>query len=64
MSNTGTQSKKTTSRKKPTNTIDLETAFDSSEYISNEKSTRQQPRQPKKERSITSQLDEVTFLKE
>jgi hypothetical protein len=63
-----------TSKKKSTNTIELETEFDSSEYICVEKRAgkrinsgdfekfnQQQPRQPKK-RSLTSQLDEVKFL--
>ncbi len=70
------QSKRISSRKKSPNSVNDETQFDSSEYISNkkifvkrlksddlEKSDLHQPRQPKKERSLTSQSDEVKFLK-
>ncbi len=69
------QSKRTTSRKKSTNPIEIEPEFDGSEYIStkkitgkrmkaneNEKSNLQQPRQPKKERSLTSQAEEVKLF--
>jgi lipopolysaccharide export LptBFGC system permease protein LptF len=70
------QSKRTTSRKKSMNINDVETNFDGSELISshfeekkirtnnNEGLNLQKPKQPKKERSLTENLEEVQFYKE
>jgi hypothetical protein len=75
MSDMAAQTKRATSRKKSMNTIEVEKVFDSSEYIftektvgkrtktgGSEKSNLQQPKQPKRERSLTSQSDEVRFF--
>jgi hypothetical protein len=75
MSDIAAQSKRTTSRQKSLNNIEVEPEFDGSEYISiekpigkrmkssdSEKSNVQQPRQPKKERSLTLQSDQVKFF--
>lgn len=72
VSNVANQSK----REKPGHKMNIETEFDSTKYFStekilgkrlktdnNDKSNFQKPRQPKKERSLTKQLDEVKFLK-
>ena len=72
MSDIAAQSKKATGRKKSAENTAIESTFDGSEYIStvktvgkrsrgneNEKSKVQQPKQPKRERSLTSQIDEV-----
>ena len=72
MSDIAAQSKTATGRKKSAENTAIESTFDGSEYIStvktvgkrsrgneNEKSKVQQPRQPKRERSLTSQIDEV-----
>lgn len=74
MSDIAAQSKRTTPREKFSTNIDIEPDFDGSEYIAakkngrkrsktseNEKSNVQQPRQPKKERSLTSQSDQVNY---
>jgi hypothetical protein len=75
LSDVAAQSKRTTSRKKSPIKIEIEPEFDGSEYIStsktigkrtkvneSEKSNSQQPRQPKKERSLTSKSNEVKFF--
>ncbi len=74
MSDIAAQSKKATARKKTAINIEVEPEFDGSEYIStpkivgkrtkvneSDKFKSQQPRQPKKERSLTSQVNEVKF---
>ena len=74
MSDIAAQSKKATGRKKFAENISIEPTFDGSEYIStvktlgkrakssgNERSNAQQPRQPKRERSLTSSIDEVKY---
>jgi hypothetical protein len=75
LSDIAAQSKRTTSRKKSPANIEFKTEFDDSEYISTSKTigkrtkanesakfNPQQPKQPKKERSLTSQSDEVKFF--
>jgi hypothetical protein len=75
MSDIAAQSKKAIGRKKAATNIEIEPEFDGSEYISTpktvgkrtkasetDKSKPQQPRQPKKERSLTSKIDEVKFF--
>ncbi|CAF0716764.1 unnamed protein product [Adineta steineri] len=70
---TQTKSKRMTPRKKSSNAIEIDKVFDESEYISIERTNEKrlksndanqshQPRQPKKERSLTGQLDESSTL--
>ncbi|CAF3689928.1 unnamed protein product [Rotaria socialis] len=77
-SNSKMQSKRETSRKTATNKINVETVFDSSQYIStekvpgqkkiitdsSEKSNVHKPKQPKRERSLTKQSDESATREE